>query len=127
MAVAILILLFTAIRLRNLAGCHLERNIVRNGSGQRQPIRFVFERQEVKGHRMLNKPIPDLLAQALDLYLTRYRPLLVGAHDGGWLFPGRVGSGRRPRRPWPDRSPRRSASTPAWWSTSISSAISPPC
>ena len=89
LAVAILILLFTAIRLRNLAGCHIERNIVRNGSGQRQAIRLVFERQEVKGNRMLNKPIPELLAQVLDLYLTRYRPLLVGAHDGGWLFPGR--------------------------------------
>jgi integrase len=94
LAVAILILLLTAIRLRNLAGCHLERNIVRNGSGRRQAIRFVFERQEVKGHRMLSKPIPDVLARALDLYIKSYRSLLVGAREGGWLFPG-----RRPERP----------------------------
>ena len=90
MAVAILILLFTGIRLRNLSSCHIERNIVRTGSGKRQPLRFLFERHEVKSHRVLDKPIPHVLAQALDLYIQRYRPQLVGAHDHGWLFPGRT-------------------------------------
>ena len=89
MAVAILVLLFAPMRLRNLAGCHLDRHIVRNGSGRRQPIRLVFEREEVKSHRLADYPIPDVLARALDLYLQRYRPRLVGSGDGGWLFPGR--------------------------------------
>src|SRR4051794_27418481 len=90
MAVAILILIFTGIRLRNLGGCHIERNIVRAGSGKRQPLRFLFERHEVKSHRVLDKPIPPVLAQALDRYIGRYRPRLVGARDHGWLFPGRT-------------------------------------
>ena len=87
MAVAILILLFTAIRLRNLAGCHVERNIVRNGAGRGQPTRLQFEREEVKSKRMLSKPIPDVLARLLDLYLQRYRPLLSAPSTAAGCFP----------------------------------------
>ena len=90
MAVAILILLVTAVRLRNLTYCHLDRNIVRNASGRRQPIRLVFERDEVKNRQVLDTPIPEVLARALELYIVRYRPLLLGAQDKGWLFPGRL-------------------------------------
>ena len=44
----------------------------------------------MKSHRVLDKPIPPMLARALDLYIARYRPQLVGAQDHGWLFPGRT-------------------------------------
>lgn len=94
MAVAILILYLTGIRLRTLSACHLERNIVRNSSGRRQPIQFVFERHELKTPRIVKKPIADILARALDLYIQHYRPLLRSTPDGGWLFPGRF-----PERP----------------------------
>src|SRR4051794_4250719 len=51
MAVAVLILIFTGIRLRNLGGCHIERNIVRAGPARRHPRGILFERQEVKNPR----------------------------------------------------------------------------
>ncbi len=90
LAVAILILLFTSIRISNLAGIRLGRNLVWSRSDRRGTPSLVFEESETKNGIVFEAPLPPEVARPLRDYLDRWHPLLAGP-DSCWLFPGEQG------------------------------------
>lgn len=76
------VLTLTGLRRRNIAGIRIGEQLKRVGTGHV----LVFRAAEMKDHRPLEMPVPDVLAPYLDRYLTVHRPLIRGAmtHDGLW-------------------------------------------
>lgn len=87
-AVAIEILVVTAIRFDNLRQLDLERNFVRHRPGG--PLHLVLPAEVVKNKVPLEFPLPAETAELLRLYRQRYRPLLM-TQPSSWLFPGESG------------------------------------
>ena len=87
-AVAIEILVVTAMRLGNLQHLDLDRHFVRTRPGG--PMHLVIPKEEVKNSVDLEYPLPRETAGLLDLYCRRYRPLLAD-QPSTWLFPGEKG------------------------------------
>jgi integrase len=87
-AVAIEILVVTAMRLGNLQHLDLDRHFVRTRPGG--PMHLVIPKEEVKNSVYLEYPLPRETVQLLDLYRQRYRPLLAD-QPSTWLFPGEKG------------------------------------
>lgn len=85
-AVAVEILIMTALRLHNLASLDLDRNIVRHRDRRNERVHLFVPGQDVKNSEDLEHELPAESAALLDLYLRRARPLL----DNGsrYLFPG---------------------------------------
>ena len=95
-ALAIEILLVFPIREKNLVTLHLKNNIVRTGTHKNAKVLIVIPADDVKNGFELEVDLPQETIDLLDLYLERYRPLLV--RDGGdWLFPGETGGHMHPR------------------------------
>jgi integrase len=88
-ALAIELLTFTAIRISNLVGIQLDRNLVTVGQGAGQSMHLVFSPQEVKNNIALEFELSDSAAKLLDLYLRVARPKLADASNR-FLFPGKV-------------------------------------
>lgn len=88
-ALAIAILLVCPVRVKNLAGIHLEHHLHRPGDGR---IFFVLEDAETKNQRPIEFELPRDVAQMLDRHLTTRCPQMC---DPGtlWLFPRRDGRG----------------------------------
>lgn len=88
-ALAIAILLVCPVRIKNLAGIHLERHLHRPGDGR---IFFVLEDDETKNQRPIEFEIPRDEARMLDRHLATRCPQMC---DPGtpWLFPRRDGKG----------------------------------
>jgi integrase len=85
-ALAIELLLMTALRITNLAALDIERHIKRSRKdGQ---VWLVLEGDEVKNTEPLEFPLPADTVTLLDSYLRDYRP---GLAEGTALFPGRHG------------------------------------
>lgn len=84
-ALAIEMLQMFAPRLSNLVSIHLERNIVRSRNGV---THFVVDAGDTKNDAAIEKEFPEPTAQLLDLYLERYRPVLLNG-PSEWLFPGK--------------------------------------
>ena len=85
-ALAIEILIMHPIRRCNLAGLHLERHLVRSRGGI---VHLVMPGEEVKNRSAIEGILPPPTVRLLDLYLKRYRPLLLTG-PSAWLFPGAV-------------------------------------
>ena len=83
-AVAIEILLMNPVRRTNLADLNLERHFIRT---RKNVVRLVIPRHEVKNDVGIDSTLPAQTVRLIDLYLERYRPLLL-EQPSPWLFPG---------------------------------------
>jgi integrase len=88
LAVAIEILLMTAMRIDNLAKLDLDRNLVRPGRGN--AVHIVIEAERVKNREALEFPLPAQSVQILERYVQEFRPCLAPSSSSA-LFPGRDG------------------------------------
>ncbi len=85
-AVAIEILLMTALRVTNLAEIDLDRHLIRSRPGG--VVSLVIPRSEVKNRVDIEAELPAESVLLLDEYIALYRPLLL-KEPSQWLFPGR--------------------------------------
>jgi integrase len=88
-AVAIAILLYCPIRIKNLAGIHLEQNLHRPGDGR---VFLVLTEEEVKNERSMEFDLPPDLIRMIDTHVKTRSPELCPAGTP-WLFPRRDGAG----------------------------------
>lgn len=88
-AVAIVILLACPIRVKNLAGMHLEQNIHRPGDGRAY---LVLVEDETKNGRPIEFELPTDVIRMIDRHLAERSPKLCPAGTT-WLFPRRDGAG----------------------------------
>ena len=86
-ALAVELLLMVPMRIGNLASLDLERNILRT-RGSRGVVHLNIPAEEVKNGFAIEAELPPETVRLLDVYLERYRPLLL-AHPSSWLFPGK--------------------------------------
>ena len=84
-AVAIAILLVCPIRVKNLAGIHLERHIQRPGDGR---AFLVVTEDDVKNGRPIEFELPKDLVGMIDQHLATRSPMMC-RHGTRWLFPRR--------------------------------------
>ena len=85
LAVIVEILLMIPIRLTNLAGLKIDSTILRSRAGA---WHISIPGNQVKNGSPIEATLPKECQPLLDLYLEKYRPLLlVGTSD--WFFPGR--------------------------------------
>lgn len=87
-AVAIAILLVCPIRIKNLAGIHLEEHLQRPGDGR---VFLVLREDEVKNERPLEFELPRDLVRMIDTHVKTRSPELCPAGTP-WLFPRRDGA-----------------------------------
>jgi integrase len=90
LAVAIAILTFAPIRLRNLVGIELGQNLIKPG-GLNTPYWLVFPHYDVKNRVDLNFKFDQPLSDLIDEYIHEFRPTLLRGANGPWLFPGEAG------------------------------------
>jgi integrase len=86
-ALGVELLLMASLRIGNLAALDLDRNIIRNGRRGREVVHLAIPAEDVKNSVAIEAELTPETVGLLDLYLERYRPLLL---DGSspWLFPG---------------------------------------
>jgi integrase len=89
---AIELLLATALRIKNLSGLHLDRNIQYSRAARAGVCHLVVEPEEVKNGQPLEFELNTDTVALLDTFVTKYRPLLVPP-SSRWLFGKRDGSG----------------------------------
>lgn len=88
-AVAIAVLQYHPVRIKNLSRLHLEHNLQRPGNGR---VYLVFETGEVKNGRLLEYEVPPKVLGMIDTLLEMRTPLLCPPGTP-WLFPRRDGTG----------------------------------
>jgi hypothetical protein len=91
LAVALEILLMTAIRIGNLVALDIERNIICPGRGKAMHI--VIQSEEVKNRELLEFPLPEESVELVERYLREFWPRLAPRGSSA-LFPG---NGGRPK------------------------------
>jgi integrase len=84
------LLLMKPMRIGNLAGLDLERNILRTRSRGRGLVHLVVSDKEVKNAVRIEAVLPSVTVKLLDLYIERYRPLLMRC-PSSFLFPNTSG------------------------------------
>lgn len=82
-----MLLLYFAIRRKNLVSLHLERNLRPMGDGK---VYLVYDASEVKNRRSLEFELPPLVREMLEEHLGTRSPHL-GPAQTSWLFPRRDG------------------------------------
>lgn len=90
LAVAIAIETFAPIRLRNLIGIELGKNLIKPG-GLNTPYWLVFPNYDVKNRVDLNFKFDEPLTKLIDEYVHEFRPTLLRGSNANWLFPGESG------------------------------------
>ncbi|MEP2990904.1 MAG: tyrosine-type recombinase/integrase [Parasphingorhabdus sp.] len=86
-AVAIAILLYAPIRVKNLAAIHLEENLQRFGNGR---VYLTFEAGEIKNRYPMEVELPMRVVGLIDRHLAARNRWLCGPKNQ-WLFPRRKG------------------------------------
>jgi len=94
-AVAIAIQLVAPLRAKNLAGLQLGRHIIRSRPGRGAVVHLVIPAGEVKNDNPLEFELQRDVVRLLDLYLKKFRPLLV-TDGSSYLFPARQGGAKTP-------------------------------
>src|SRR5215472_11986321 len=84
-AVAIELLLMVPIRLGNLARLDVDRHLMRSLGGG--AVHLAISGAEVKNGVNIDAVLPATTVGLIDLYIGRYRPLLLN-QPSCWLFPG---------------------------------------
>jgi integrase len=90
LAVAIAILVVAPIRLRNLIGIELGKNLIKPG-GLNGPYWLTFPKYDVKNRADLNFRFDQPLTDLIDEYVNEFRPVLLRGANANWLFPGEGG------------------------------------
>jgi integrase len=90
LAVAVAILSVAPIRLGNLVGIELDRNLIKPG-GLNTPYWLVFPHYDVKNRVDLDFTIDDYRTCLIDEYVHEFRPTLLRGTNSQWLFPGAGG------------------------------------
>jgi integrase len=83
-------------RIKNLAELHLDRHLGRGHGRGRGCVHLTIPGAEVKNGVDIEAELPPSTVALLDIYLARYRPLLLDGHSA-WLFPGRQSSPKSPQ------------------------------
>ncbi|PSC02533.1 site-specific integrase [Alsobacter soli] len=86
-AVAIEILLFAPVRMRNLCSILIGTNYVKP-AGAGEPALITFPHYDVKNRVNLDFPLTPETTAFIDQYIHEYRPVLLRGHNGDALFPG---------------------------------------
>ncbi len=94
-ALAIELLIVTAMRIANLADLHMENNISWTRSNRGGVVHIVIPEGMVKNDQDLEFELPEETASLLRIYINDYRDLLFD-QPGPWLFPSR--DPNRPKR-----------------------------
>jgi integrase len=94
-ALAVEILLMVPIRIGNLAGLDLDNNILRTRAKGRAVTHLAIAADQVKNGMAIEAELPAETAQLLDLYVERFRPLLL-PQPSSWLFPNSTGGPKKP-------------------------------
>ncbi len=94
-AVAIELLLMTAIRRKNLAELHLGRSVLLGNDPKQPKVRIVLDESDTKNGRPLEFELPEASARLLITYVHRHLPALA-APGQDHLFPGTKGRAKRP-------------------------------
>lgn len=89
LAVAVGILLYCPIRVKNLASIHLERNLQRPGGGRSF---LLFTGPEVKNRHPIELELPKRIADLIDKHCATRSPWLC-TPASPWLFPARQSQG----------------------------------
>jgi integrase len=89
-AIAIELLLQTAMRIGNLSGLRFDQHVIRSGVGQASKTFILVKSGEVKNSNPIRVELPAETAQMLELYRTKFLPRLRNT-EGDWLFPGERG------------------------------------
>jgi integrase len=89
-ALAIELLLMVPIRITNLASLELERHVMRGRGRGGKSVHLAIPGVEIKNGVDVEAELPPSTITLLELYLERYRPLLLDGQSA-WLFPGRQG------------------------------------
>jgi integrase len=94
-ALAIAIELVAPMRAKNLAGLRLDRHLIRSRPEPGAVMHLVIPSGEVKNKNPLEFELPRDVVRLLELYLKKFRPLLVT--DGSrYVFPARKGGAKTP-------------------------------
>jgi integrase len=96
-AIAIAIQLVAPLRAKNLAGLRLDRHLIRSRPGPGAVIHLVIPAGEVKNKNPLEFELPSDVVGLLELYLKKFRPLLV-TDGSSYLFPARQGGAKTPQQ-----------------------------
>ena len=96
MALAVELLLFTELRLKNLASLDLERHFHWQRSARHAVCHLVIDQTEVKNRQHLEFELMPDTVKLLKLYRGEYLPVLARGRSA-FLFPGR--SGAQPKSP----------------------------
>jgi integrase len=87
LAVMLEVLQMMPIRIKNLSELNIGTNFIRARTGQWQ---IILGEGETKNTSEFVAVLPMDSSKMIDTYIDRYRPILLGANAGAWLFPGRV-------------------------------------
>lgn len=90
MAALLALLVHAPVRIRNASELDLDKHILRQGAGDELRWVLHWTDVEVKNHVSLDHVLPPRCSRLLELYLTRYRPLLVKTPTSR-LFIGQTG------------------------------------
>jgi hypothetical protein len=82
------------LRISNLLSTDLTVNILRSHHGKNAKVALYFPAHQVKNGKVLEIPLSPRTAKLLDLYLTKYRPVLIKT-PCNWLFPALNGGRKR--------------------------------
>jgi integrase len=94
-ALAIAIELVAPMRAKNLAGLRLDRHLIRSRPEPGAVMHLVIPPGEVKNKNPLEFELPQDVVRFLDLYVEKFRPLLV-TDGSSYLFPARKGGAKTP-------------------------------
>jgi integrase len=94
-AVALEILTYAPVRIGNLAGLHLEKNLRWSDPGRTGTLVIDIDGGEVKNGQTLSFPLPQARADLVRLYVDKYQPRLSPGPNP-YLFPGDLPG--RPKR-----------------------------
>jgi integrase len=82
------------LRISNLLNTDLTKNILRSHNGKDAAVALYYTPDQVKNDKTIEVPLPRATVKLLDLYLTKYRKLLIDA-PCPWLFPAANGHSKR--------------------------------
>jgi integrase len=92
-ALAIALLVTTLMRVGNLAALHLDEHISRTRQGADAVVHIALPAEIVKNYNLLEWQLPTWVVRILDLYVERYRPILLDGPNRH-LFPGENGGAK---------------------------------
>lgn len=90
-ALMVEILLMVPLRVGNLAALDLDRHLSR--FGKNRPYYISIPAEEVKNSFDLRFPLPAETSRLIDIYISKYRPILLDGPSSA-LFPGRGGGSK---------------------------------